>query len=84
LGWEETSLLVLSRKENESIIINDDIVIKIVSLKPDQVKLGIVAPKEVKIYRMEIYDEIQKENQAAALTASKVDALKDVIKKKTE
>ncbi|OHD53648.1 MAG: carbon storage regulator [Spirochaetes bacterium GWF1_51_8] len=77
-------MLVLSRKENESIIINDDIIIKIVSLKPDQVKLGIVAPKEVKIYRMEIYDEIQKENQAAAMTAPKLDALKDVIKQKKE
>ena len=77
-------MLVLSRKENESIIINDDIIIKVVSLKPDQVKLGIVAPKEVKIYRMEIYDEIQKENQAAALAVPKLDALKDVIKQKKE
>ncbi len=81
-------MLVLSRKEDESIIINDNIEIKIVSLRQDQVKLGIVAPKEVKIYRKEIYDEIQKANIAAASSGGKVDKLKDIIisrkKKETE
>ena len=58
-------MLVLSRKENESIIINNEIEIKIVHIKPDQVKIGIIAPKEVRIYRHEIFQEIMKENQEA-------------------
>ncbi len=73
-------MLVLSRKENESIIINDDIEIKVISLRQDQVKIGIVAPKTVKIYRKEIFDEIQAANIAAAQGVNKLDALKDVMK----
>jgi carbon storage regulator len=74
----------LSRKENESIIISDDIEIKVISLRQDQVKIGIVAPKSIKIYRKEIYDEIQAANIAAAqgVGANKLDALKHVIKHK--
>lgn len=77
-------MLVLSRKEDESIVINDDIEIKIVSLKPDQVKIGIIAPKTVKIYRKEIYDQIQQENIAAAAALGKLDGLKQILKDKKE
>lgn len=58
-------MLVLSRKEGESIIINDNIEIKIVDIKMDQVKVGIIAPKEIKVFRKEIFDEVIKENQKA-------------------
>lgn len=58
-------MLILSRKENESIIINNEIEIKIAHIKPDQVKIGIIAPKEVKIFRKEIFDEIIKANKEA-------------------
>lgn len=75
-------MLVLSRKENESIIINDDIEIKIISLRPDQVKIGIIAPKSVKVYRQELYEEIQKANIAS--TKSNLDGLINVIKKGEE
>ncbi|MGL4366914.1 MAG: carbon storage regulator CsrA [Brevinemataceae bacterium] len=61
-------MLVLSRKENESIIINNQIEVKIVSIKPDQVKIGIIAPKHVKIFRQEIFDEIVKENKQAQVS----------------
>lgn len=74
-------MLVLSRKEDESIIINDNIEIKIIGVKQDQVKIGIVAPRDVKIYRKEIYDEIQKENLAAASASSGLDKLKIALKK---
>lgn len=60
-------MLILSRKTGEAIQIGDDIEIRIVSLKGDQVKLGIDAPKHVEIYRKEIVDEIQKENQQATI-----------------
>ncbi|MCB1145248.1 MAG: carbon storage regulator CsrA [Leptospiraceae bacterium] len=59
-------MLVLARKINDSIIIDDSIEILIVEIKGDQVKIGIKAPKSVKVYRGEIYDEIKKENIAAS------------------
>jgi carbon storage regulator len=75
-------VLVLSRREDESIIINDDIEIKVIGVKQDQVKIGIVAPKNVKIYRKEIYDEIQSANIAAARAAGKVSDLKEALSQK--
>ncbi len=59
-------MLILARKINESIIIEDNIEIMILDIQGDQAKIGIKAPKEIKIYRKEIYDEIQKENIRAA------------------
>ena len=51
-------MLVLSRKSNESIVINDDIVITIVEIRGDKVRLGIVAPKDVPVHRQEVYEAI--------------------------
>lgn len=59
-------MLVLTRKRNESIIINDNIVITIVDVQGEQVRIGINAPKSVSVYRKEIYLEIQEENKKAA------------------
>ncbi|MCX7821509.1 MAG: carbon storage regulator CsrA [Brevinematales bacterium] len=75
-------MLVLSRKEEESIIINDNIEIKIIGVKQDQVKIGIIAPKDVKIFRKEIYDEIQSANIAAASSTDKLADLAENIKDK--
>jgi carbon storage regulator len=58
-------MLILSRKKDESIIIGDNIEISIVDIKGDHVKLGIKAPKDVKVYRQEVYEAILKENEAA-------------------
>ncbi|MEK4244728.1 carbon storage regulator CsrA [Psychrobacillus sp. FSL K6-2684] len=58
-------MLVLSRKKDESIMIGDKIELKILSVDGDQVKLGIVAPQNVKVYRSEVYESIQQQNQEA-------------------
>ncbi len=57
-------MLVLSRKEDESLILNDDIKIVIVSVRGNRVRLGVSAPKEIKVYRGEIYDKIKSEESA--------------------
>ena len=59
-------MLILSRKVNECIMIGDKIIIKVVANQEGQVKIGIDAPIDVKIYRKEIYDIIQQNNQQAA------------------
>ena len=51
-------MLVLSRKKNESIVINSDITITVVEIRGDKVRLGIVTPKEVPVHRQEVYDAI--------------------------
>jgi carbon storage regulator len=57
-------MLVLSRKKNESIVINDEITIVVVEIRGDKVRLGVEAPKEVPVHRREVYDAI-KRNEAA-------------------
>jgi len=61
-------MLVLSRKKNESIIINDDITLTVVEIRGDKVRLGIEAPKNVTVHRQEVYDAIQ--NQAKQIDSS--------------
>ena len=56
-------MLCLSRKKGESIIINDNIEVVIVEIKGTIVRLGVQAPKEVKIHRKEIYDSIRREKE---------------------
>ncbi len=63
-------MLVLARKEDESIVIGDDIVVKVVSVENGVVKLGIEAPKEISIVRTELLEEIRKTNRAAAGVSS--------------
>ena len=53
-------MLALSRKKNEAIVINNDIEITVLEVKGDQVKIGITAPKEVPIYRKEVYLQMSK------------------------
>lgn len=55
---KERSMLVLSRKKDESIVINNDITIVVVEIRGDKVRLGVEAPKEVPVHRREVYDAI--------------------------
>ena len=59
-------MLVLSRKKNESIVIDDDITIVVVEIRGDKVRLGIEAPKEIPVHRREVYDAIKRNEETAA------------------
>lgn len=63
-------MLALSRKINQSIILNDNIEVTILEIKGDQIKIGIDAPKTVPIYRKEIYTQIKDANTEAAKMAT--------------
>ncbi len=65
-------MLVLSRKKNESIVINDDITIVVVEIRGDKVRLGVEAPKEVPVHRNEVYEAIRR-NQTPSETAAPVE-----------
>lgn len=66
-------MLVLSRKKNESIVINDDITIVVVEIRGDKVRLGVEAPKEVPVHRREVFDAIRRNESLAAEKAEKID-----------
>lgn len=59
-------MLVLTRRENESIMIGDEIEVKVLDIKDKQIKIGIVAPRDVAVHRREVFLAIQAENQEAA------------------
>ena len=63
-------MLILSRKTNEKIMIGDDISVSIIEIRGDQVRIGVDAPKTVKVFRQEVYDAIRAENKAAAQSAA--------------
>ena len=67
-------MLVLSRKKNESIVINNDITIVVVEIRGDKVRLGVEAPKEVPVHRREVYDAIRRNDLAAEGKSNEADA----------
>ena len=69
-------MLVLSRKKNESIVIDNDITIVVVEIRGDKVRLGVEAPKEVPVHRREVYDAI-KRNESAQQDDSASEATAD-------
>ena len=71
-------MLALSRKKNEALVINNDIEITVLAIRGDQVKIGISAPKEVPVYRKEVYLQIQEANKEA-MNADNLEALKDLF-----
>lgn len=71
-------MLALSRKKNEALIINNNIEITVLEIKGEQVKLGISAPKDVPVYRKEVYAQIQEANKEAA-NMDGMAALKDLL-----
>jgi len=78
----ESQMLVLTRKVGEAIVVGDDIEITLVRIDDDQVRLGIVAPKDVPVYRKELLEEVEKENLEAAQTQEDARLLEAVKKLK--
>jgi len=64
-------MLVLSRRLGETLIIGDDVKIQILGINGNQVRIGIDAPKEVSVHREEVYQRMQNENVAPALSGNK-------------
>ena len=71
-------MLILSRKIDQKIRIGDDIILTIIDVQGDQVKIGVEAPSDVKVYRQEVFSAIQSENTAANNIS--VDALNKIFK----
>ncbi len=71
-------MLALTRKKGEALVINNNIEITILEVKGDQVKIGISAPKEIPVYRKEVYMQIQDANKEA-MEVSGLDALKSLF-----
>lgn len=65
-------MLILTRRKGESIVVGDDIEIRVLEVSGDAVRIGIKAPQEVPIHRREIYEAIQEENIAAARAAAEM------------
>lgn len=71
-------MLALSRKKNEALVINNNIEVTVLEIKGEQVKIGISAPKEVPIYRKEVYLQIQEANKEA-MNAEGLEALRNLL-----
>jgi carbon storage regulator len=71
-------MLALTRKKGEALVVNNDIEITVLEIRGEQVKFGISAPKDVPVYRKEVYLQIQKENQAA-ISADGLEELKKML-----
>ena len=71
-------MLELKKKKGESLVVNNNIEITVLEIRGDQIKIGISAPKNVPVYRKEVYLQIQKENEAS-LKADGLEALKNLL-----
>ncbi|MFP3153741.1 carbon storage regulator CsrA [Lachnospiraceae bacterium ZAX-1] len=71
-------MLALTRKKGESLIINNNIEMTVLEIRGDQIKIGITAPREVSIYRKEVYLQIEEENKEALNTDS-LAALENIL-----
>jgi carbon storage regulator len=74
-------MLILSRRPGESLTIGDKIVVTVVSINGNQIRLGIDAPRDVRVLRDEIYKAIREENQAAAKAHEQTREMDDAFKR---
>ncbi|WP_432491061.1 carbon storage regulator CsrA [Kineococcus auxinigenes] len=75
-------MLVLTRKAGESVVIGDEIVVRVLEVRGDVVRVGIEAPREVQVHRQEVYDAVREANLAAASASEEsVSALQDLVRR---
>jgi len=74
-------MLILTRKQNESLIINGNIEVRVISIDDGKIKLGIDAPRSVDIHRKEVFEKIEEENRSAIIEAKNLEGLKKFMKK---
>lgn len=72
-------MLVLTRKTDESIMIGDTIEVKVLDVRENQVKIGVNAPREITVHRLEVYQAIQKENIEALSSSGDVKDIEDIL-----
>jgi carbon storage regulator len=73
-------MLILTRKQGESVAIGDDIKVTVVEIQGKQVKLGVKAPREISVHRQEVYEKIQEENvRAAQVSQEDLSRLQDAV-----
>ncbi len=76
-------MLVLTRRIGESLVIGDDVVIRVLDVKGDVVRIGVDAPRHVQIHRQEVYEAVKAANQAAAATSDgALAALQDAVRQR--
>ncbi|WP_144934269.1 carbon storage regulator CsrA [Paenibacillus sp. 32O-W] len=75
-------MLVLTRKPGESIMLGDDIELTVIGIEGEQIKLGISAPKEINIYRKEVYLNIKESNREAVDSRISIGQIKNLMKKR--
>lgn len=71
-------MLALTRRKGEALVVNNNIEITVLEIRGDQIKIGISAPKDVPIYRKEVYLQIQEENKAA-LESKRTEKLREIF-----
>ena len=72
-------MLVLTRKTDESIMIGDTIEVKVLDVRENQVKLGVSAPRDITVHRLEVYEAIQRENVEALSSSADVRDIEDIL-----
>ncbi len=72
-------MLVLTRKTDESIMIGDTIEVKVLDVRENQVKLGVSAPRDITVHRLEVYEAIQRENIEALSSSADVRDIEDIL-----
>ena len=78
-------MLILTRKQGESVAIGDDIKVTVVEIQGKQVKLGVKAPREISVHRQEVYEKIQEENiRAAQISEDDLAQLRDSVTEENE
>ena len=68
-------MLVLTRKAGESVVIGDEVVVRVLEVRGDVVRVGIDAPRDVQVHRQEVYDAVREANIAAVATAASEEAI---------